>query len=212
MLKKLLKYYKMIILVILFIFLFFIILIITSSGNNIVSASRLINIKELENVKEELELNLVGEKNIEAARKVLNLKEYENMPKSINGYKVIGRISIPEIEVEKYILEETSEEALAESVTKICGEVNKTGNLCLAGHNYRDTFGKISSLETGDKINITDTYDRTVTYQVYSIDRVSPYDTTCLSQETNGEREITLVTCTLGAIKRVVVKAIEVYD
>ena len=82
----------------------------------------------------------------------------------------------------------------------------------MAGHNYGDTFGKISSLEIGDEIVITDTYDRKVNYQVYSIERVSPYDTSCLSQETSGEREITLVTCTLGAIKRVVVKAIEIYD
>ena len=47
---------------------------------------------------------------------------------------------------------------------------------------------------------------------MYEVKKVSPYDTTCLSDETSGERELTLVTCTLGAIKRVVVKAIEVYD
>lgn len=37
-------------------------------------------------------------------------------------------------------------------------------------------------------------------------------ETECLSQNTNGEREITLITCTTGAIKRLIIKAIELYD
>lgn len=215
MLKKLLKSYKKIVLIVIpifFLLIIFVCLIFFYRNNKIMTVSRIINTKDL-NKKENIETNIIGEKNIEEAREVLNLKEYENMPKELNGYKVIGKITIPKIEVEKYILNETSEESLLESVTKICGpDINKTGNLCMAGHNYRDTFGKISSLENGNEIYISDTYDRIVKYQVYSIERVSPYDTSCLSQETNGEREITLVTCTLGAIKRVVVKAIEIYD
>ena len=213
--KSLLLQHKNIILILFLILIFstlFIFLSIYNKDNNLVTVSRTINTKDLTRT-EEKPTNIIGEKNIEEAREVLNLKKYENMPKEINGYKVIGKITIPKIEVEKYILEETTEEALLESVTKICGpDVNKTGNLCLAGHNYGDTFGKISSLENGDEIEITDTYNRTTKYQVYSMDRVSPYDTSCLSQNTSAEREITLVTCTLGAIKRVVVKAIEVYD
>ena len=182
-------------------------------NNNIVTITKYINTQNINNKIDEKVLNVVGEAEIQEARETLNLREYENIPKEIEGHKVIGKITIPKINVEKNILEETTTETLKLSVTKVCGpSVNKTGNLCLAGHNYRDTFGFISSLETGDEIQITDTYDRTVKYQVYKIDRVSPYDTSCLSQETQSEREITLITCTLGAIKRVVVKAVEVYD
>ena len=202
----------LIIIPIVFIFIFFIILFCLNFDNEVVTISKIINTKDL-GTKENIITNIVGEKNIEEAREVLNLKEYENMPRELNGFKVIGKITIPKLEVEKYILEETSKESLLESVTKICGpDINKTGNLCLAGHNYGDTFGKISSLENGDVIQITDTYNRSIKYQVFELERVSPYDTSCLSQETNGEREITLVTCTLGAIKRIVVKAIEIYD
>lgn len=202
----------LIIIPIVFIFIFFIILFCLNFDNEVVTISKIINTKDL-GTKENIITNIVGEKNIEEAREVLNLKEYEDMPRELNGFKVIGKITIPKLEVEKYILEETSKESLLESVTKICGpDINKTGNLCLAGHNYGDTFGKISSLENGDVIQITDTYNRSIKYQVFELERVSPYDTSCLSQETNGEREITLVTCTLGAIKRIVVKAIEIYD
>lgn len=126
---------------------------------------------------------------------------------------MVGKIEIPKLEIEKNILEETSEESLKVAVTKVCGpKVNGIGNLCISGHNYVQTFGRIKELEIGDTIILTDTYNRQITYQIYKTYKVYPNDTSCLSQETNGEREVTLITCTLGAIKRNIVKAIEVYD
>lgn len=142
-----------------------------------------------------------------------SLKEYENFIKEYKGYKVVGKISIPKLEIEKYILEETSEESLKVAVTKVYGpKVNGIGNFCISGHNYVQTFGRIKELEIGDEIILTDTYNREIKYQVYKSYKVYPNDTSCLSQETNGEREVTLITCTLGAIKRNIVKAVEVYD
>lgn len=180
---------------------------------SIIEVTSTINTEKLNNKSKEVSIDIVGEEKIAEAREVLNLKEYENMPREVDGFKVIGKITIPKIEVEKYILEKTTTESLLVGVTKICGpEINKIGNFCIAGHNYGDTFGWISSLQIGDEIYITDTYDRSVKYQVYEIEKVSPYDTSSLSQDTNSETEITLVTCTLGALKRVIVKAIEVYD
>lgn len=141
------------------------------------------------------------------------LIEYENFIQEYKGYKVVGKITIPKLEIEKYILEETSEKSLKVAVTKVCGpKVNEIGNFCISGHNYVQTFGRIKELEVGDTIILTDTYNRQITYQVYKTYKVYPNDTSCLSQETNGEREVTLITCTLGAIKRNIVKAIEIYD
>lgn len=142
-----------------------------------------------------------------------NLPEYQNLPRQYKGYYVIGKIKIPKLELEKYILEETSEDALKVAVTRVCGpRVNEIGNVCIAGHNYTQTFGRLKELEIGDSIQMWDTYDRMITYKVYQIYKVDPTDSKCLSQETQGEREITLITCTLGAIKRTIIKAIEVYD
>ena len=73
-------------------------------------------------------------------------------------------------------------------------------------------FGGIKKLGIKDKIIITDTYGDSITYEVYKNYQTDPKDVTSLSQETKGEREITLITCTAGAIKRVIVKAVEVYD
>ena len=181
-------------------------------SKKILNASSIVNTGKINNSKN-VEINILGEEEIAEAREVLNLKEYENMPEDIEGFKVIGKIDIPKINIEQYILDKTTTESLKLGVTKVCGpEINKTGNLCIAGHNYGDTFGWISSLDVGDEVNITDTYNRNVTYKVYEIERVLPEDTSCLSQNTNGEREITLITCNLGASKRVIVKAIELYD
>ena len=202
---------------IIFILVTLLVIILIISGKkedeSIIELTSTINTNKLNNNSKEVSIDIVGEEKIAEAREVLNLKEYENMPKEVDGFKVIGKITIPKIDVEKYILEETTAESLLSGVTKICGpEINQIGNFCIAGHNYGDTFGWISSLEIGDEIYITDTYDRSLKYQVYEIERVSPYDISSLSQDTDSEKEITLVTCTLGALKRVIVKAIEVYD
>ncbi len=143
------------------------------------------------------------------------LEEYKNMPRELKGYKVIGKIEIPKINLTSYILSETNSKSLKVSVTKLYGpEINKIGNFCIAGHNYKNgkMFGKIKKLEKQDEIILTDTYDRSVKYQVYDTYKTSPKDVKCLNQQTNSEREVTLITCTTGAVQRVIVKAIEVYD
>ena len=145
----------------------------------------------------------------------ITIQEYQNMPKEVNGYKVIGKLEIPKIELATYILAETNDKTLNVSVTKLTGpNINKEGNFCITGHNYNNNrmFGKLKKVELGDKIILTDTYDRSVTYTVNSIDKVDTTDIEVLSQDTMGEREVTLITCTTGAIKRIVVKAIEEYD
>lgn len=166
-------------------------------------------VSKVEKNKVENSINIEIKNNINTSL----LKEYENFPKEYRGYQTVGKIKIPKLEIEKYVLAETTEETLKAAVTKTYGpKANEIGNFCISGHNYTQTFGRLKELEIGDKILLTDTYNRELTYQVYKIYKVDPTDTSCLSQETNGEREITLITCTLGAIKRNIIKAIEVYD
>lgn len=209
-----LKRKLLIILFFILIIIFIVIMIIYSNHktNQYVIQVSTINTKQIKQIQSE-KTESIGEEEIQDLRETIHLKEYVNMPKKIDEYKVIGKIEIPKIKIEKYILEKTNEKSLKKSVTKICGpNINRTGNFCIAGHNYQTMFGKLTKLENGDIIKLTDTYNRTVSYKVYDIQKVIPTDTDCLLQETNGEREVTLVTCTLGAIKRIVVKAVEIYD
>ena len=135
------------------------------------------------------------------------------LQKKLKGFEIIGKIEIPKLKVEKYILSQTSTKSLKVSVTKVCGpDINQIGNFCIAGHNYNKIFGKIKTLEKNDKILLTDVYGDTTIYQVYDIYKTSPKDVSCLNQDTQSEKELTLITCTAGATKRVIVKAVEVYD
>ena len=138
-----------------------------------------------------------------------------------NGYKYIsvGTVKIPKINVEYPILDgqtdsaEETEELLKISPTKFWGpEPNEVGNFCIVGHNYRNTkfFSKVLTLENGDTIQITDLSGKTINYRVYNKYEVDPTDVSCTSQLTNGNKEVTLITCTNDSKLRVIVKAREV--
>ena len=99
------------------------------------------------------------------------------------------------------------------SPTKFWGpDPNEVGNFCIVGHNYRNEkfFSKVPTLETGDIIELTDLSGRTINYRVYNKYEVDPTDVSCTSQLTNGQKEVTLITCTNDSSKRVIVKAREV--
>ena len=173
------------------------------------------------NRESENEINYITEECSNINKKesnVINRTYKQNQidfPKEIEGVEVIGKLEIPKINLTTYILADTSKENLNKSVTKLCGpKINSVGNLCITGHNYHKDrmFGNLKKLEKGDKISITDIKGNTIEYQVYDIYKVYPKETECLLQETGGERHITLITCTTGAIKRLIVKAAEIYD
>lgn len=131
------------------------------------------------------------------------------------GFQVLGSIRIPNLSLDSYILAETNDKSLKTSVTKLCGPLlNTQGNFCIAGHNYmnKNMFGKLHLLKVGDTIYISDIYERTVEYKIYRIDVTTPKDVSCLSYDNSGNTEITLITCTATATKRLIIKAIAIYD
>lgn len=113
-------------------------------------------------------------------------------------YTSIGLINIPSLNIKYQILSTTSAELLKISVNKYWGpEPNEVGNLCILGHNYKDSrfFGNLPKIKKGAKIYITDLKGRTLTYKVYETDIIEEDDVSCTSQKTNGNKEITLITC-----------------
>ena len=128
----------------------------------------------------------------------------------INGYKVIGIIKIPKINLEYPILETTTVETLSLSITKFWGkEINEIGNVTLAGHNNLSgvMFGKIKKLKVGDVIELTDVKNITLKYEIFKTYVIDPNDISCILPEQEGTREITLITCTTGGKNRYIVKA-----
>lgn len=130
----------------------------------------------------------------------------------IEGYKVVGIIKIPKIDIEYPILEKTDKTSLNLSITKFWGEkINQIGNVVLAGHNNLNNkmFGKIDKLENGDIIELTDSQMVTVKYEVFKTYIVDPNDIQCILPEDESTREVTLITCTNGDKERFIVKARE---
>lgn len=136
--------------------------------------------------------------------------ETEQIITEFKGYKVLSKIYIPKIELETYVLEEYSKQALLTSVTKFYGtNPNQIGNFCVAGHNYgpANMFQNLKKLSINDEIYLTDLQGSKMKYVIYDIYTVLPNDTKCLSQKTNGQIELTLITCTLDSEKRIIIKA-----
>ena len=124
-------------------------------------------------------------------------------------YRVAGQINIPKIGVNYPIVYETSEEYLKIAPTKLAGpDINEPGNVSIVGHNYKNTefFSRLSELEKNDKISLLDNKGKRVNYFVYDKYEVAETDLSCTDQNTNGQREVTLITCTNKKNKRLVVK------
>lgn len=143
---------------------------------------------------------------------VIKDKKYTTEYETSNGEKftVIGSLKIPKINIEYDILSSTSVELLKLSLNRYWGaNPNQVGNMCIVGHNYLDSrfFGRLHTLKNGDYIEITDSYGGTLKYYVYDMFIADPYDTRCTSQLTNGEKDITLITCYNRGTQRLVVKA-----
>lgn len=142
-------------------------------------------------------------------------KEYpkEEIIEEYRGYAVSAKLEIPKINLETYILKQYSKNALNVSVTKFWGaDPNQVGNFCVAGHNFqnKNMFHNLRNLEIGNQLSISDSSIGKVEYEIYDIYRVEPEDVSCLSQKTNGKREVTLITCTTDSEKRIIVKAREI--
>lgn len=160
------------------------------------------------NIKEAMEKLKIG-----ITSDTVEVKEYEFMPQYIQNFLVIGELQIPSINLDTYILNDSSNKALNISVTKLLGpKINEVGNFCITGHNYLkdNMFGRLKKVNIDDQIILIDTFGKQKKYKVYEKKEIDPSDVSVLKQNTNGKVEVTLITCNTGATKRVVVKAMEI--
>jgi|GEM_PF-4840102 len=120
-------------------------------------------------------------------------------------YKPIGILEIPSLNIKYPILNKTTDEALKLSITAYAGQINEINNFVIAGHNYKNgfAFGKLKHVQKGDIVSIEG-----VNYKVFEIFVV---DETAISKvirnDTQGERWVTLFTCTNIGKDRLIVRA-----
>lgn len=163
--------------------------------------------------KEKISKNLINNFGITTLYSTSNnyTTNYANLNKQKNPF-VIGLIQIDKIDLLYPILSETSEDSLNISPCRFYGPMpNEIGNLCIAGHNNANDklFGKLDLLNINDTIRIYDLKGSYIDYYIYNRTQIKANDTSCMNQDTNGQREITLITCNNLKSSRLLIKAKE---
>lgn len=141
--------------------------------------------------------------------KKLTLNDYVTQD---SHFSVIGLIEIPKININYPILSYINDELLKIAPCRFFGPLpNESGNLCIAAHNYNNYkfFSKLKNLKIGDSIFIYDLSKNKLEYIVYDVYDTDYTDLSCTLQDTNGKKEITLITCHNIKSKRTIIKAKE---
>lgn len=200
--QKKLKHNKIRI-VISYIMLCLIVGIISYMGYGIYRESKIKTISSEDNVN----MNLINTDESDVIKIKTTIKLIDDKYK---GYDVSSRLQIPKINLDTNVLSSYSKEGLDICASKYYGpSANDIGNYCIAAHNKENMFNHIIELEKGDSIFLTDNKNGIFEYEVYDIYKVKPQNSTPLSQETNGKREITLITCVNYSQNRLIIKAVE---
>lgn len=126
-----------------------------------------------------------------------------------NDISIIGLIEIPSINISYPILSNSNEDLLKVSVCRFSGPLpNRIGNLCIAGHNYKNStmFSNLYKLDIKDSIYITDLNNVKLEYIIYDKYKVKENNLSCMNN--TDTVEITLITCNNNNnSERIVIKA-----
>lgn len=144
--------------------------------------------------------------------KIVVPMELEKIPETYLNYEVIAKLEVPKIKLETNVLKEYKVEGMKVCASKFWGpEPNEIGNFCIAGHNYEkeNMFNHLIDLEMGDELYLTDNKNGKVAYTICNIYKVKPQNTAPISQETKGNRMVTLITCVNYSQNRLIVQALE---
>lgn len=127
---------------------------------------------------------------------------------NISGNDYIGVIDIPSINIKLPIMSKTDYDKLAISPCRYYGDII-TNDLVICAHDYDNQFGKIVSLKEDDIIIITDISGNNYIYKVVLTEELKPTEVTSMIE---SSFDLTLYTCTYGALKRITVRCNRVYD
>ena len=125
----------------------------------------------------------------------------------INGRLYCGYISIPSLELELPVLNETDSSGLETSPCRYSGNAN-TNDLIIAAHNYSSHFGRISTLESGSEMFFTDCEGKIYRYITQSAESIKGTDTSNMSAGAKEQWQLTLFTCDLSGRNRITIRAL----
>jgi len=120
----------------------------------------------------------------------------------IDGKHYIGLLTIPALNLSLPVNSTWSYPLLRKAPCCYQGSV-QTGDLIIAGHNYKRHFGNLKLLSSGDEVCFTDADGYVYRYTVSSVETLAGKD---IQGMTAGDWDLTLFTCTIGGARRVVVR------
>ena len=126
----------------------------------------------------------------------------------IDGSRYIGRVTIPALGLELPVMSQWSYPNLKIAPCRYQGSAY-TGDLIIAGHNYRTHFGPLKNLRVGDAVLFTDADGNQFRYTVAQVETLAK---TAVEEMAAGDWDLTLFTCTLGGQTRVTVRCVETKD
>ncbi|MDV4149317.1 class D sortase [Clostridium sp. AL.422] len=161
--------------------------------------------KKIDTLNKQKELQNILEEVINEESKELTKEEEEKL---MNGYKPIALMEIPSIDLSQGIVEGITDDILQYYLGKFENSVapGEKGNFSVAGHrvsDYSEAFVNLYKVEIGDKV-LVKANKKEYVYEVTENFIVSPDKVDVL--DNTDESTITLVTCTVGAKERVIVK------
>ena len=161
--------------------------------------------KKIETKNKQKELQNILEQVINDEPRELSKEEEEKL---INGYKPIALMEIPSINLSQGLVEGISDDVLQYYLGHFEGSAmpGEKGNFAVAGHrvsDYSEAFVNLYKTEIGDKI-LVKANKKEYVYEITENFIVAPDKVDVL--DNTDDATITLVTCTVGAKERVIVK------
>ncbi len=131
------------------------------------------------------------------------LDPHRDMPVvEIDGYRYIGKISVPSLELELPVMEEWNYPRLKIAPCRYIGTAYLP-NFVICAHNYTSHFGRLKNLVQGDAVDFTD-MDGNVFH--YAVDKVEILIPTAVEEMQTSGYDLSLFTCTIGGRTRVTVR------
>jgi len=119
----------------------------------------------------------------------------------IDGCGYVGYLAIPALSLQLPVMADCDLTRMRIAPCRQFGST-WTDDLVIAGHNYRQHFGEIQTLKSGDAVQFTDMDGNEISYLVREIQLVNPGDA---DKAKNSGYDLVLYTCTYGARYRVLV-------
>lgn len=118
------------------------------------------------------------------------------------GYKYIGTLCIPVIDLELPVMDSWSYPQLKTAPCRYDGSIY-LNNMVIAAHNYTGHFGRLKNLQLGDVVIFTDVDGNVFNYKVSKMETLVP---SAVEEMKSGNYDLTVFTCTVGGQTRVTVR------